>query len=137
LPEDELRAACETFEAAFRAKEFGRFACGAATHPSLFRRAMELERSAIRLLGDEQGAKVLLLLDVRTAFHSQPSPDFHFYRATLSAKLVDVQSFRLYFEGTREERGAGPNPEEAERQALQNALARLAADLEPYLGTSR
>ena len=137
LPEGALRSVCEAFEAVFQAKEFRRFACGAVTHPSLFRKAMELERPAIRLLGDEQGAKVLLLLDIRTAFLSQPSPDFHFFGATLTAKLVDVKSFHLYFESTKEERGAGPTPDDAERQALRNALVRLAADLESYLGTLR
>ena len=137
LSGDVQRAACASLEALLASKGFTRFSCGAATQQPLFRRAMEMERSAVRLLGDERGAKVLLLLDVQTTFLSQPSPDFHFYRAMLTAKMIDVQSFHLYFESTKEERGAGPSPELAEQQAVQNALVRLSADLESYLGTLR
>jgi hypothetical protein len=137
LPDDLPSSVCAAVETLFKARGFSRFTCGVVTHPSLFRRAIELERPAVRLLGDEQGARVLLLMDIKTAFLSQPSPDFHFFRATLTAKLIDVQSFHLYFESTKEERGAGPNPDAAERQALQNALARFTADLESYFGTLR
>jgi hypothetical protein len=137
LPDDVPPEVCAALQALFTAKGFTRFACGAVTHPSLFRRAMELERPAVRLLGDEQGAKVLLLLDVRTAFLSQPSPDFHFFNASLTVKMIDVESFHLYFESTKEERGAGPTPDLAERQAVRNALVRLSADLESYLRTLR
>jgi hypothetical protein len=137
LSDDLRRAVCAELEALFTARGFTRFTCGSVTHPSLFRRAMDLELPAVRLLGDEQGAKVLLLVDIRTAFLSQPSPDFHFFRASLAAKMIDAQSFHLYFESAKEERGAGPTPYLAERQAVRNALARLSAELESYLGTLR
>jgi hypothetical protein len=137
LPEDVSKTMCGKVQALFSGKGFSRFACGTVTHPSLFRRAMELDRSAVRLLGDEQGAKVLLLLDVRPSFLSQPSSDFYFYRASLTVKMIDVQSFRLYFESTKEERGAGPTSDLAEQQAVGNALGRLSADLELYIATLR
>jgi hypothetical protein len=139
-PADAVSAACAAIRAAFGAKGFSRFDCAHASPRSdaeLFRGAMDLDRPSVRLLGDERGAKVLLLLSVRTAFLSQPTPGFHFHTATLSMKMVDVRSFRLYFQDTREEQGAGPDPETAERQAVRNALAALTADLESYLETLR
>ena len=126
-------AVCERLVARFKGKGFSRVWCGESADAELFNRAFEMDKSSLRLLGGQNAARILVLVDGRTGFVSQQSADFFVSETELSLKMIDAESFELYFESTASEKGAGPTRERSAEQALLNALGRVQADLDRYL----
>jgi hypothetical protein len=126
-------AVCERLVARFKGKGFSQVRCGGSADAELFNRAFEMDRPSLRLLGGQNAARILVLVDGRTGFVSQQSADFFVSETELSLKMIDAESFQLYFESTASEKGAGPTRERSAEQALLNALGRVQADLDRYL----
>jgi hypothetical protein len=133
LPPATEREVCERLVARFKGKGFSRMSCGGTAAAELFNRAFEMDRPSLRLLGGQNAARILVLVDGRTGFVSQQSADFFVSEAEFSLKMIDAESFELYFESTASEKGAGPTRERSAEQALLNALGRAQADLDRYL----
>jgi hypothetical protein len=124
---------CTDCVQAFQRNGFSEVRCALSDNSSIFEDAFKMERSALKILKNQNGANILVLLKLSPQFMEQQSADFYLYRAFAQMKIIDTDTFSLQFEDSSTVKGAGSTAQEAEERSIARSIEGLNLKIEQYL----
>jgi len=127
----------EYIDQLFKDEGFNKVTIMPSFNISLFDKATNIDKLAIKNLGKESSANILFLISVNEPLNLQQSFDFYLKKVSIKIIIADSANGKFYINRTVNGKGAGKTEDNAMDTAIKNALSKMSEILKYYLGEVR